>query len=370
MLFPAHNPTRPQTFLVRSGSKRVPWCAVVLLLLMIATAAEDRETCQKAEGQAAVAACTAVISSGQLQGHDLAAAYFSRAFNLNKLGEADRAIDDYSEAIRLDPKYVVALNNRCAVYNAKHEYDRAIHDCEQALQLNPNYANAYLGRANALRNKGAYDQAIKDYEQVIRLDPKTAGGFFGRALTLGAKGEYDRAIQDYSIVIERNPRDQVALNNRGVLYEKIRNYDRAIRDFDGAIALNAKYDLAFANRCLTLNRKRDFDRAIEDCNRAIELNPRYATAYVTRGQAIKAKGTTRAPSRTSTARSSSIPAPPTPSTDALSVTILSAIPPARSQTTAKSSSSIRNRSALGTVAAGRAPWSVTSKRRLKIAIAR
>ena len=196
MLFPAHNPTRPQTFLVRSGSKRVPWWAVVLTLLMIATAtaAEDRETCQKAEGQAAVAACTAVISSGQLQGHDLAAAYFSRAFNLNKLGEADRAIADYSEAIRLDPKYVVALNNRCAVYNAKHEYDRAIHDCEQALQLNPNYANAYLGRANALRNKGAFDQAIKDYDQVIRLDPKTVGGFFGRALTLGAKGEYDRAI--------------------------------------------------------------------------------------------------------------------------------------------------------------------------------
>jgi tetratricopeptide (TPR) repeat protein len=106
MLFPAHNPTRPQTFLVRRGSRRVPCCAAVLTLLMIATAtaAEDRETCHKAEGQAAVAACTAVISSGQLQGHDLAAAYFSRAFNLNKLGEADRAIADYSEAIRLDPK--------------------------------------------------------------------------------------------------------------------------------------------------------------------------------------------------------------------------------------------------------------------------
>ena len=231
MLFPAHIPTRPQTFLVRSGLKRVPWCAAVLTLVMIATAtaAEDRETCQKAEGQAAVAACTAAISSGQLQGRDLAAAYFSRAFNLNKLGEPDRAIEDYSEAIRLDPKYVPALNNRCAVYNAKHEYDRAIRDCEQALQLNPNYANAYLGRANALRNKGEYDQAIKDYEQVIRLDPNTVSGLFGRALAFGAKGEYDRAIQDYSIVIERNPRDQVALNNRGVLYEKIRNYDRAIR---------------------------------------------------------------------------------------------------------------------------------------------
>jgi len=113
MLFPAHIPTRLQTFLVRNGSKRVPWCAAVLTLVMIATAtaAEDRETCQKAEGQTAVAACTTVISSGQLQGHDLAAAYFSRAFSLNKLGEPDRAIEDYNEAIRLDPKYVLALNN-------------------------------------------------------------------------------------------------------------------------------------------------------------------------------------------------------------------------------------------------------------------
>ena len=95
MLFPAHSPTRPQTFFVRSGSKRVPWCAAALTVIMIATATavEERETCQKAEGQAAVAACTAVISSGQLQGHDLAAAHFSRAFNLNKLGEPDRAIE-------------------------------------------------------------------------------------------------------------------------------------------------------------------------------------------------------------------------------------------------------------------------------------
>jgi hypothetical protein len=88
MLFPAHNPTRPQTFLAPSGSKRVPWCAVVLPLLMIATAtaAEDRETCQKAEGQAAVAACTAVISSGQLQGARSCRRIFQPRFQLEQTG--------------------------------------------------------------------------------------------------------------------------------------------------------------------------------------------------------------------------------------------------------------------------------------------
>jgi len=287
MLFPAHIPTRPQTFLVRSGSKRVPWCAAVLTLVMIAnaTAAEDRETCQKAEGQTAVAACTAVISSGQLQGYDLAAAYFSRAFNLNKLGEPDRAIEDYSEGIRVDPKYVLALNNRCAVYNAKHDYDRAIRDCElfNSIPTTPTPISVapmrFATKPNTIRRS-----------RITSRSSGSTSGLFGRALAFGAKGEYDRAIQDYSTVIERNPRDQVALNNRGVLYEKIRNYDRAMRDFDGAIALNAKYDLAIANRCLTLNRKQEFDRAIEDCNRAIELNPRYATAYVTRGQSYQGKG--------------------------------------------------------------------------------
>jgi regulator of sirC expression with transglutaminase-like and TPR domain len=43
----------------------------------------------------------------------------------------DRAIQDFDQAIRLDPNNVLALNDRGTVYNSKHEYDQAIQDLDQ-----------------------------------------------------------------------------------------------------------------------------------------------------------------------------------------------------------------------------------------------
>jgi Flp pilus assembly protein TadD len=53
----------------------------------------------------------------------------------------------------------------------RKEYDKTIEDYTQALQVNPNYASAYTGRGVAYHNKKNYTRARADYEQALRLDP-------------------------------------------------------------------------------------------------------------------------------------------------------------------------------------------------------
>ena len=50
-----------------------------------------------------VAACTAVIESGRETKHDQAVAFTTRGTAYYRKRDLDRAIADYSEAIRLDP---------------------------------------------------------------------------------------------------------------------------------------------------------------------------------------------------------------------------------------------------------------------------
>ncbi len=66
------------------------------------------------------------------------------------LGRYDRAIADYTEAIKLQPDYAMFYYNRCLAYKQTGERDKAIKDCRQALKLNPKYKRA----RNSLRRMG------------------------------------------------------------------------------------------------------------------------------------------------------------------------------------------------------------------------
>jgi tetratricopeptide (TPR) repeat protein len=71
----------------------------------------------------------------------------------NQIGQADRAMDDFNAAIKLDPTYIDALNNRGLAYLGRGAYDLAIKDFDQVLKLDPNDADAGRNRAAALAKK-------------------------------------------------------------------------------------------------------------------------------------------------------------------------------------------------------------------------
>ena len=57
------------------------------------------------------------------------------------------------------------------------DYKGAITDYTQAIRLNPDYANAYNNRGNAKSNLGQHFAAIADYDIAIRLNPDYAGAY-------------------------------------------------------------------------------------------------------------------------------------------------------------------------------------------------
>jgi tetratricopeptide (TPR) repeat protein len=86
--------------------------------------------------------------------------------------DRERAIADYSEAIRLDPKYVEAYANRGLAYTEKNEDDMAIADYDEAIRLDPNLTSAYQIRALAYRKIGRKDLAEADERTAKSLSGK------------------------------------------------------------------------------------------------------------------------------------------------------------------------------------------------------
>jgi tetratricopeptide (TPR) repeat protein len=135
-----------------------------------------------------------------------ARSYFDSGDTFRSRGDYDRAIEEYTQAIRLDPNYAAAYNNRGWAYNGKGDYDRGIADCTQAIRLDPNMAAAYNNRGRAYNGKGDYDRAIADYTQAIRIDPNMAAAYNNRGNVYhNNKKDYNRAIADYEAALWIDP---------------------------------------------------------------------------------------------------------------------------------------------------------------------
>lgn len=144
-----------------------------------------------------IIACTRNIKSGRFIGENLAVAFTNRGLAFKKKGHVDKAIADFSEAIRLKSDFVFAFNNRGNAFYHKGQLDRALKDFSEAIRLKPDLAEAFTNRGNVYRKKGLFDRAIKDYDKAIRLNPDDGQTFANRGLTYEKKGKPRRALKDF-----------------------------------------------------------------------------------------------------------------------------------------------------------------------------
>src|SRR5262245_20500242 len=102
--------------------------------------------CNNAEGEfsaeESISGCTGIIRSGLAIGHALAVAYHTRAMRYLALHQDDRALADFSAAVRYSPHYAQAYLNRAALHLLRRDYAAAISDYDRAVAVLP---DSYLG---------------------------------------------------------------------------------------------------------------------------------------------------------------------------------------------------------------------------------
>lgn len=91
-------------------------------------------------------------------------AYNNRGLAYHELKQYDRAIKDYSQAIKLDPGHAAAYNNRGNSYYERNEYQLALADLNQSLQRKPDYAKSHLNRGLVYYQMDQTDRACIDFQ--------------------------------------------------------------------------------------------------------------------------------------------------------------------------------------------------------------
>jgi tetratricopeptide (TPR) repeat protein len=233
------------------AAKRLSAAMFLLAILfawtpMLAQTEQERSWCE-GEGTVTPAqrieACSSLIKATRDKAERLAELFNYRglAFKLN--GELDRAINDYSQAIKLNGKLAGAYNNRGVAYDRKADYERAIQDYDQAIKLKPS-SETYFNRGNVYLAKSQYDHAIDDFNQAIRLRSDFAPAFDNRCWARAVVGILKQALADCNEALRLMPRNPTTLGSRAFVFLKMTHFDAAVSDYDGALQMDPK--LAFA----------------------------------------------------------------------------------------------------------------------------
>lgn len=141
-------------------------------------------------------------------------AYVARGLHNYDKENFARALLDYTEAIRIEPKSLLAHYYRGFLHYEMGNFKQAIADLDVVIRLEPKNREirAYLVRGHAQAEIGQRDRALADYAEVIRQALTNAEGRGMRADAYKARGEYAAASAEYAKARQMSPRDDISLN--------------------------------------------------------------------------------------------------------------------------------------------------------------
>jgi tetratricopeptide (TPR) repeat protein len=205
----------------RIHSRLPPRFPVLAIACLVAAADTGAQTtawrqCLTDTTTNAIDACTSIIF---LDRHN-DGAFVNRGIAYRRAGDIERAVNDYDEAIRLNPGAADAFNNRGNAWRARGQFERALRDYDEAIRLKPQYAHAYNNRGIIFLEQGHPERAIADFNRAIGVDPSYANAFRNRGLARAQQQAFDLAVADFDQAFRLNPATGHALEYAVTLFER------------------------------------------------------------------------------------------------------------------------------------------------------
>jgi tetratricopeptide (TPR) repeat protein/S1-C subfamily serine protease len=209
----------------------------------------------------------------------------------NAVAGRKQAIQEFSTALRLNPKYQYAYFARAFLYIQIKEFKKSLPDFDQFILLNPKYSEAYYGRAVVKLLLNDAQGSLADLNQVLLIKPQYAEAYYFRGVLKYKLNDSQGGLADLNQAILLNPKSPEVYYYRALLKkEKLNDSQGALADCNQAILLNPKYSEAYTIRAfLRYEKQNDLPGAMADLNQAILFNPKYSEAYMIRGALKYAK---------------------------------------------------------------------------------
>ena len=143
-------------------------------------------------------------------------AYFHMAIAYRSMNQLEKALELCNEALKLNPKYREAINEKAQILEALNRKDEALNEYKKVIAL---FFAEYQARdtedysyetAVLLDNGELVDELIRQLRQHIQKYPAFADGYYKLGQALEAKGLKNEAMMAFRKALEINPSYEIA----------------------------------------------------------------------------------------------------------------------------------------------------------------
>ncbi|MDI6916215.1 MAG: tetratricopeptide repeat protein [Thermoplasmatales archaeon] len=149
------------------------------------------------------------------------------------------------------------------------KYGNALECFDKAIKLNPKYAEAYNEKGNALLILGKIDEAINCFTKATKINEKYITAWKGKEVALLMQNKQDEAIRCCDTITGIDPENEEAWVTKGFLLSDIHRFDEALKCFDKAVEINPESIDAYNKKAEVLLALGRFDEG-EKCRQKIE----------------------------------------------------------------------------------------------------
>src|SRR6266581_1499302 len=192
------------------------------------------------------------------------------------LGDAERALESFEKAVRLNSTDPALLNNLGQIHRAQGRANEAEICFRKALDLKADYAEAGANLGTLLHTSGRMEQSAQNY---LRL-----------GLALEMTGQLGEAAQIYRQALTLEPENPEAHHGLGRTLERLGRLEDAAHSLNAALALKSDSTEVHHDLGNVLFRLGRFEDAEQSYRRALALSPGFPVTTFALSQLLMLRG--------------------------------------------------------------------------------
>jgi tetratricopeptide (TPR) repeat protein len=176
----------------------------------------------------------------------------------------------YQQVVQVAPAFLEGRMAFGGYYGALEEIGKAVEQYSAAVALNPKYDIAYFRLGLLMLDAARPIEAEQHFRKVVELNPGSYEAHYRLGNIAYGRTDYDEAKRRYEQALRIRVSYPEAMYGAGWVYRQQNQPDLALAEFDRAIRIQPRYGDAYLSRADSRAERRQFQEALADYEKAIE----------------------------------------------------------------------------------------------------